>query len=354
MIAGLIQIPLYRMTRKDRQRIENEIRYELTHCPESLRRFYNYVSNIRPTIWMGLYLVSIPLFALIYHLMPIDYWNVPLQDEIGFGSWLYYSVVIITTLGFGDFTPARGLAQLVTTIEAMTGMILIGFFLNAVGAMRSAIDVHAAIDKERRKHAAMERDKLIKHIPILLRHINRFLAFCYAVTTPRTLRDNPQTHYDPNFKFNDLSDLYEPSGLPFDTSGKDAIDTLLISARETSILLDTLQNRLDMTLWPVLLEDCFSFVANTQLINAQDNILSHPDKLLGCDGTIKCRDAKEKVSAMIASWKGPLHVVEGNPLNPVIDLYMFIKSTADIALRIETVTTRIAASPEYDSRQPEK
>jgi len=44
----------------------------------------------------------------------------------------YFSAVTITTLGYGDITPVTSLARLLVSIEAITGVVLVGFFLNAV------------------------------------------------------------------------------------------------------------------------------------------------------------------------------------------------------------------------------
>jgi hypothetical protein len=44
----------------------------------------------------------------------------------------YFSTVIITTLGFGDITPVTSLARALVGAEAVTGVVLIGLFLNAL------------------------------------------------------------------------------------------------------------------------------------------------------------------------------------------------------------------------------
>lgn len=45
----------------------------------------------------------------------------------------YLSAVTITTLGFGDITPASSFARALVGFEAVLGVVLIGLFLNAVG-----------------------------------------------------------------------------------------------------------------------------------------------------------------------------------------------------------------------------
>ena len=94
------------------------------------QHFWKVVSNVRPIVWICLYICLMPLFALVYYLMPDGQFRIPQDAGTDFGSWLYYSIVTITTLGFGDYTPAHGWAQAVTAIEVMCGLIFLGFFLS--------------------------------------------------------------------------------------------------------------------------------------------------------------------------------------------------------------------------------
>ena len=45
-------------------------------------------------------------------------------------SPLYYSVVTLTTLGYGDVVPASASGQLVAMIEVITGYIMLGGLLS--------------------------------------------------------------------------------------------------------------------------------------------------------------------------------------------------------------------------------
>lgn len=284
---------------------------------------FHVTSNVRPLVWISGYVVLIPVFAFVYWLLPAGEFRVPDGAGTDFGSWLYYSIVTITTLGFGDYTPAHGLAQFVTAIEVMSGLLLLGFFLNAVGAMKSEIDLDAERERQRLMHTTREHDKLVKSIPLVLHRINAFMAYCYAVTTPKAKR-SAQTEFNPSFAINDMSDMYQPSGFEDDRSGMSAASVLMHQAGMVSLCLDSLQTRIDLTLWPNLLEDCFTFVANCQLFDSTAN-LSH---------TIP---AEEIASAT----RVPDEATAGD-LRPVVELYHFIKDNAAIAQHIETALTEIA------------
>lgn len=205
------------------------------------KHFFHVVSNIRPIVWIALYIGLIPIFALIYWWMPDGQFRIPDGAGTDYGSWIYYSIVTITTLGFGDYTPAHGWAQAVTAIEVGCGLVFLGFFLNAVGSMKSEIDVKSEIEKQRRLHEAQEKDKLMKHLPMVLHKVNAFLEDCNALAG----KDAKQ-----------LTD--------------EEVNNLVRSAASTSLLLDNLQNRVDLALWPELLENCFGFVAQYQMFASGD------------------------------------------------------------------------------------
>lgn len=198
-----------------------------------IRHFFHVVSNVRPIIWIGSYIGLMPVFAFIYWLLPDGQFRIPDGAGVDFGSWLYYSIVTITTLGFGDYTPANGWAQAVTAIEVMCGLTILGFFLNAVGSMKSEIDVTSEIEKQRQLHSAAEKDKLIKMKPVLLKRLNTFIYNC-------------------------------------ENNAKESV--LTRSAFNISLALDSLQTRVDLTEWPDLLENCFSLVADCQIFTDERQI----------------------------------------------------------------------------------
>lgn len=215
-----------------------------------------------------MYLCLIPIFALIYHWLPDGQFRIPDAGGVDYGSWLYYSIVTITTLGFGDYTPCGAGAQAVTAVEVGLGLAIMGFFLNAVGSMKSEIDVDAEIEKQQRLHQANEKGKLLLSIPLVIHNINLYIEKC-GVT-------NLSVH-------SELTDI-------------------LKAGSKTALCIDSLQNRVDLTLWPPLLENCFSFVAEYQMFSAED------------------------------------------PMAETTDMPVFINKTKNLALEIEKVLTSIQTS----------
>ena len=311
---------------------------------DRLRHFFHVVSNVRPIIWIGLYICLIPIFGLFYHWLPDNQFRIPDGGTVDYGSWLYYSIVTITTLGFGDYTPVGVAAQALTAVEVGCGLLTIGFFLNAVGSMKSEIDIDTELEKQRRIHDEQEKDKLVKSIPMLLHNLNLFLAYCYAVTTPEAKRGEASPEYNPDFTFADMADLYRPSGLSIDHTTAPAVEGLLRVSARTALCIDSLQNRVDLTLWPQLLEDSFSFVAEYQMFSSSDALAERIDTRIREGKDLSPTDYDRKLSAEIASYSGPLDSTGERSLIPYFDLYNYIKHTASLARSIETELTKLGSA----------
>lgn len=79
-------------------------------------------SLLRWTVWVGVLMIG---FALAYVLVDIDYgaYETPFSP-------LYYSIVTLTTLGYGDAVPASLPAQVLAVSEAILGYIGLGGLLS--------------------------------------------------------------------------------------------------------------------------------------------------------------------------------------------------------------------------------
>lgn len=305
---------------------------------DRIRHLFHVVSNVRPLVWICVYIGLMPVFALIYWALPDGQFRIPDGGGVDYGSWLYYSIVTITTLGFGDYTPCGAGAQAVTAVEVMCGLVILGFFLNAVGSMKSEIDVTSELERQRKLHEAQETDKLKKTIPVVMHCLNNFMAYCYAVTTPLSARKS-NSKFNPDFNFSDMADLYKPSHLSSDLEKRPAVEGLLRSAHRTSLCLDSLQTRIDLELWPELLESCFTFVANSQMFTSSDRLAGGAEALMPASG----KDAEQHVSDKIASASDVPATHKGDSLDSVADLYYYIKANATLARQIETELTKIAS-----------
>ena len=80
----------------------------------------------RSLIHWGLWTAALVLlFAWLYTLVSINYGSHPT-----FLSPLYFSVVTLTTLGYGDVLPKTPTAQVLTMLEVITGYVMLGGLLS--------------------------------------------------------------------------------------------------------------------------------------------------------------------------------------------------------------------------------
>lgn len=87
-----------------------------------------------PTLfWLASYLVVIIAFAFDY-LANGEMFCEPISSLV---NALYFSVVTITTLGYGDFYPEHNFAKYACSAQAITGVLLIGLYLNSLFYERS-------------------------------------------------------------------------------------------------------------------------------------------------------------------------------------------------------------------------
>lgn len=89
-----------------------------------------YLSKIKASTIAFLYLIFILFFGTLYWSFP-SFWKEPLS----FVQSIYFSVVTITTLGYGDIVPVNDAARILTALEALLGLLFIGLYLNSIAYM---------------------------------------------------------------------------------------------------------------------------------------------------------------------------------------------------------------------------
>lgn len=85
-----------------------------------------------PLVIILLYIALIIIFSLLYY-FPIGQYSVAGElKDLKLLESTYFSVVTITTLGYGDILPAGNISRVLVIIESILGVLLIGLFLNAI------------------------------------------------------------------------------------------------------------------------------------------------------------------------------------------------------------------------------
>ena len=96
---------------------------------------------------LGTFFSIIVLFASLYYFLNIDFNHGKEIIKLSFFDSLYFSVVTITTLGYGDISPARNLGKFLIGIEAISGILILGLYLNSL-SHRLAINYQSILKEE--------------------------------------------------------------------------------------------------------------------------------------------------------------------------------------------------------------
>jgi hypothetical protein len=145
------------------------------------------ITSYPPLAYGLIYLANILTFSLIYVFRFASDFK---GDLINYVQALYFSVVTVTTLGFGDLTPRLDATPLllVVTTQVVLGVVTIGLFLNSISHKLSERKNSAqkAFEEE------AERSTLKKLLTILRPAIVSYmeiLSETYKVTTTRVADD---------------------------------------------------------------------------------------------------------------------------------------------------------------------
>ena len=83
-------------------------------------------------IWAFAYLVVAEIFKASFGVLPYDEWQQNLGDAV------YYSMVTLTTLGYGDITPKQPVVRFMAFMEAVTGVFYTTVLVASLIGMRLA------------------------------------------------------------------------------------------------------------------------------------------------------------------------------------------------------------------------
>ena len=82
-------------------------------------------------IYGFIYLSLIPIFGVLYYSLPENY----IIYSHGGGKFLnsfYFSIVTVTTLGYGDILPVGELAKILVGLQSFLGILFVGLFLHSL------------------------------------------------------------------------------------------------------------------------------------------------------------------------------------------------------------------------------
>ena len=280
----------------------------------------------RPLGWAAAYVGVIIVFAIIY-LFVNDRWG-GCEPMNGFVDSFYFSVVTITTLGFGDTYPVSGShVRILVSIEAILGILILGFFLNDIALSQSKLLDKRNKEKEDEEKAENALNKLMIYRQILKPVFDRYLLGIYMLITPFKDRINftiPEgvINHVFNFQFNNMSDLYSQTFFMSSDFYEPAINAHF---RNQDILFNELRSfitSVDLGYWPELEERIYHFILLHHQFQFQDVIINNGKR------TDNGKKLKDDIRKAIAYYDGDLNSSSGDFLSPYVALYNYIQDNA--------------------------
>lgn len=282
----------------------------------------------RVLIWASVYLGVILLFALWYLCLAPSNWGSNIEIK-SIGDALYFSVVTITSLGFGDIYPATGsMGRILVAAEAIIGILIIGFFLNDVAQRQAARldEQNKKAEEENKASSALESLKTFKQI--LQPVFDRYLRGIFMMVTPLKEKFKmPEDifHHEFDFQYKDLCNIYEQTILMSADYQVPAIDAHFTNQ---DLIFDELRyfvTNADLSYWPELRELVYKFIALHHQFQVRDIILNNRLRTMG-DGKL----LSVYISEQLANTEKVPEFTSGNMFSPYVALYYATKTNAEI------------------------
>ena len=294
----------------------------------------------QPLNWAWAYLLTIVVFAVFYLFVP-DKWG-GCEPISGITDSLYFSVVTITTLGFGDTYPVSGSpVRILVMTEVILGILFIGFFLNDMALAQSKL-----IDKKNKDRAELFRknsatEKLKKFNHILTPMMEKYLRGVYEVITPLDKRgkDFPSNifEYTFEFDFNNMYDLYSRSLLMTNDSEEPVLFAHFRNQDDMYEELRYFTANADLSDWPDLEESVYLFIARHREFMFKDALISYYNKFTKSDN----KRLTVSISKFIKEHDGDLKFRESNLMTPYEVFYVFLKDNIQTIIKIKKMMNDI-------------
>jgi hypothetical protein len=288
----------------------------ISFSKDKIKNFISFIVTQKPSFYGTAYLLIIPIFAIIYTFCP------GLKIELKFqGNYFlqafYFSIVTITTLGYGDITPVNNIAQFFVALEALLGVISIGLFLNSLSLQLSSLSQQEEKRKDEEKRYLDDVIKLEGYNRLVEMNIERYLAYTHDVTTPLSKRTG--TKLNEEFTFNDMQDLFKGTLKMSDNFFKPAISYYFESQTELEKSVKELVCNININNWPELEEACINFLKLCKSLDFKEYILSQPLTRMGD------KKGSEFDEQMIKEHTGEVKFLKSNSINAYIATFMLIK-----------------------------
>lgn len=276
-------------------------------------------------------------FGLCYYIADASHWKGNQSQNIV--DCLYYSVVTITTLGFGDICPSSTSLKALTCVEVILGVVIIGVFLNNVSA-EQAKKVSDNNNELLLKQSKKKTKGLLHNLHSLIRI---YLLQCAEMVTPIHAAEIPEDIFNFEFKWKycNMCDLYEKTLLLFNPIDSIRIDNYFRHEHKLFDELRYLSSNTDLSIYPDLqreiqkfINNCLSFTFEYSLIKSKELFLDNSDK-----------EFRDYIRDYIKKSPEPEKCRPGNLFNQYYEFYWHIQNLVHSSIEIEKLANKVLNEP---------
>lgn len=283
---------------------------------ENMSCFFKKITEQKPMVYGLSYLGLIPIFAILYAVIPYEFLNLGNHAKDPF-TYFYFSAVTITTLGYGDVLPVGSFTQVLVAIESIFGITLIGLFLNAL-SHKHGLEVQ---EQEKRAQEARELSNDIRQFSAFNRlvemHIHRYLTYTIPVTSK--IPDRKDGELNEEFSFNDMQDMFKPTLRLSDHHFTPAVNFYFSEYKELYLVIEEAIKHGYLHRWENIETLCLEFLSHTKELDFSNYIINQPNTRLG---TQKGSDFDIE---MIKMHEGEVKFLPANGINAYVAMYHQIK-----------------------------
>lgn len=261
---------------------------------------------MRSEYFACIFLALIPVFALIYYLIGDNQFK---SDSCDYFTFLYFSLVTITTLGYGDIYPVSGLAKLLVSLEVILGILCAGLFLNAcslaVSKHVSDAEKHEVNDALARKEFHYSRRSILESSGLLDQRVSAYLIRCWSLFTPleerskysecEVVNESGELLFSPAFK--SLNSIFQPSLLISDGAMVSTVEVFFKYQDKLLEAAEDVMRSAPLYDWEDLRSAIRKYVEISRVLDFRIPILEAPKRTLGegkmSDFALKLIDSHE-------------------------------------------------------------
>lgn len=275
----------------------------------------------------------IPVFAVIYSFLPAASWNNP-QEGLppkSFWDFMYFSIVSITTLGFGDIYPTTLLSKSLVATESLGGIIFIGLFLNSLSTEQAKKVSELEAKRHQLNIREIEKNKLCLRKKIFETRLQRYVLATYCLVTPIAQRNFKNINIDPsNIKFNDMFDMFNTTMLLSQSIETSSLEMFLRVQDELYEEMSNLTKEVNIGYWTSLVVTINNFMSNCVEFDFKDSLLGIKHTRLGN------KPASKTYSGFIKEYEGEPTFAQSNSMNQFVALHRLVIENIKEVTRIQT------------------